>query len=370
MSYTLPNWQDQPSTVTPLSSANLLEYNAAINDIDSRINNSQPGMSVTSTNVSHSAIANQIVLVDTSSAPVTITFPAAPVNGTRVGVKQITRGGTNTVTIQLSGSDVFNKAGGPTTGTITLLNQAGTWLYNSGVWITISDDVPLSQLDTRYTGAVTSADGSIAVGGTLSATTLAVNQAGVSGLVNASQAGGIWNYNVYGDLMSSISRDDCLGSVAYSSSLKTQLVMVGLCPAQSYNTLKLYNTVNANGSPVITAALFGSTSLSSTSWSRLGSGNVTFSALTTAGLLSASLPFSLSVPTYVIAQLVLTTAPTSTYPSLSCGSTATAAPAALINNPSGAYVSANGTSATAPGATLNPTTGFAAQGYKIWCALA
>lgn len=360
--YTLPNWQDSPSTTTPLSSANLLEYNSAINDLDTRVTNSQPAMSVTTTNVSYSALANQIVLADTTSGSLTVAFPAAPANGTRVGVKQVTRGGTNTVTVQLSGSDVFNKTGGPTIGTITLLNQAGTWLYNSGVWVTISDDVPLSQLDTRYVGSVSNSDGSIAVTGTTSAPVVSVNQAGVSGLVNAYQQGGVWDYNVFGDLMSNMSRDDAISAYAFSSAVKTQLVLLGLAPAGSYSVVKVCVTTPQSAS-TITAALYSSSSLTSTSWTRLGSGNIT-PAISAAGVVTTSLPFTLSSPTYVLLQMALTSG--TAYPQFAG---ATTMHATLANPSSGVPVSAYSASTTAPGSTLNPTSGFTNAAGKVWCAL-
>ena len=60
----------------------------------------------------YTATANQIVRVDTTSGNVTVTLPSAPATGTQVAVKQVTQGGTNTVTVACAGSDVFNKAGG------------------------------------------------------------------------------------------------------------------------------------------------------------------------------------------------------------------------------------------------------------------
>jgi hypothetical protein len=46
------------------------------------------------------------------------------------------------VTVACGGSDVFNKSGGGTTATLTLLNQALVMQYASGVWIVHSTDVP------------------------------------------------------------------------------------------------------------------------------------------------------------------------------------------------------------------------------------
>jgi hypothetical protein len=37
MTYTVPNWQDEPSTATPTNAANLNQYTFAVNDLDSRV---------------------------------------------------------------------------------------------------------------------------------------------------------------------------------------------------------------------------------------------------------------------------------------------------------------------------------------------
>jgi hypothetical protein len=101
----------------------------------------------------YTAAANEFVPVDTTAGPVTITFPTAPADGTRVGAKHVVRGGTNTVLFALGGSDVINVAGGSTSGTLlTVLNQAVVFQYRaaSAVWYATGDDIPLSQLDLRF----------------------------------------------------------------------------------------------------------------------------------------------------------------------------------------------------------------------------
>jgi hypothetical protein len=100
----------------------------------------------------YAAVANDLIPVDTTSAGVTINLPSAPTNNTLVAVKMIIQGSTNTVTINRGGSDVFEKAGGGTSTTLTLLNQAKIFQYNSssGIWYTIADDLSLATLDTRY----------------------------------------------------------------------------------------------------------------------------------------------------------------------------------------------------------------------------
>jgi hypothetical protein len=187
MPYTLPSWQDSPSTATPLNSANLLELNAAINDLDTRALTTQTAMTVTAVKTAnYTAGANQIVPVDTTSGTVTVTFPTAPADKTRVGAKQVVRGGSNTVILALGGSDHFNTTTGPTTGALTLLNQAAVFQYvaATSVWINVSDDLPLSQLDARYVASVSAGDSTITVGGTATAPTVAVNAIAESKVTN------------------------------------------------------------------------------------------------------------------------------------------------------------------------------------------
>jgi hypothetical protein len=92
------------------------------------------------------ASPNQIVPVSTASGNVTVTLPNAPAGGTIIGVKMVTQGGTNTVTVQAIAGDVFNKPGGGTSGTLSLPSQGMLLQYNSGIWIVLSDDLPLTQL--------------------------------------------------------------------------------------------------------------------------------------------------------------------------------------------------------------------------------
>jgi hypothetical protein len=181
LTYTLTNWQDEPSTSTPLSATNLNLYNAAINDIDTRINARQPAMTVASVQTgAYTATANQFVPVDTTNASVTITFPAAPANGTLIGAKQVVRGGSNTVTLQLSGADKFNTTTGPTTATLTVLNQGALYQYNSStaVWMDVAES------GGGGVSSVTAADSTITVAGTTTNPTIAVNAIAESKVTN------------------------------------------------------------------------------------------------------------------------------------------------------------------------------------------
>ncbi len=108
------------------------------------------------TATTYTAAANELVPVDTTSNSVTITLPNAPVEGTTVGIRHIIRGGTNTITVNTAGSDVFSRTSGPTTAAITLPGQTLILLYDhaNGIWTPVSDDSPLSQLDLRFANLV------------------------------------------------------------------------------------------------------------------------------------------------------------------------------------------------------------------------
>lgn len=119
----------------------------------------QQSLAPTTKTTAYAAAVGDLVLCDTTSGGFTVTLPTSPTSGSLIGVKQIVRGGTNVVTLQCGGTDVFNVAGSPQAGTITLLNQGITLQYNAGspgVWIAVSDDIPLSQTDLRYAQVATS----------------------------------------------------------------------------------------------------------------------------------------------------------------------------------------------------------------------
>lgn len=96
----------------------------------------------------YTASANDFVPVDSTSGNITVTLPTTPTDGTQVGVKQVIRGGTNTVIIAAGGADVFNKASGPTTLTITVVNGSFVMQYktSSAIWYVIADDLPYGSL--------------------------------------------------------------------------------------------------------------------------------------------------------------------------------------------------------------------------------
>jgi hypothetical protein len=152
MSYTLTNWQDEPSEATPLTASNMLLYNAAINDLDDRVAQAASVLTVTTVATSnYTALAQQFVPVSTVAGPVTITLPASPPDLTQIGVKHVARLGSNAVTIAAAGSDTFNTSTGPVVISLPSLSQSALLQYvdAQGLWIVISEDTPLSQTTAR-----------------------------------------------------------------------------------------------------------------------------------------------------------------------------------------------------------------------------
>ncbi len=145
-------WSDAPSSLTPIVAAalNTIEAGVAAAPGIATAASSPRLTQVSAKTANYTASANQIVPVDTTSGSITVTLPTAPAAGTLVSVKQVTRGGTNTVSVAGGGSDVFNTASGSTSLLLTLTSQGALLQYASGIWVVLSEDLPLSQLDARY----------------------------------------------------------------------------------------------------------------------------------------------------------------------------------------------------------------------------
>ena len=102
----------------------------------------------------YTAAAGDLVPVDATTAPITITLPTTPADKTRAAVKKLDSS-TNAVTISAVGGAVFNKTGGSTTLTLALTNQLLSLQYSSAsnIWYVTGDDMPLSVLDARFDAA-------------------------------------------------------------------------------------------------------------------------------------------------------------------------------------------------------------------------
>ena len=98
-----------------------------------------------------SATVGTLYPVDTTGSTVTVTLPTTPADGSQIGIKAIAPNPlVNAVTINAGGSAVFNKAGGSTSLTLTLTNQAIVVQYKAtgAIWYVIDDSLSLGALQT------------------------------------------------------------------------------------------------------------------------------------------------------------------------------------------------------------------------------
>lgn len=117
------------------------------------VSGSADGLGLTPTAVktaNYTASAGDLVPCDTSGGAFAVTFPTAPADKTVIAIKLVTAG--NTLTLTLGGSDVFNKAGGSASGSLSLANQGIVCQYKAtgAIWYVVADDLSLSALDLRY----------------------------------------------------------------------------------------------------------------------------------------------------------------------------------------------------------------------------
>lgn len=105
----------------------------------------------------YTAVAGNFVPVDTTANAVAVQLPTAPADRTVIGVKIVVLGAGHNVTILCGSPDVFNKSGGSTTLTLSLLGQGALLQYSTtlGGWYVLSDDLPLAQTDARYIQSTT-----------------------------------------------------------------------------------------------------------------------------------------------------------------------------------------------------------------------
>lgn len=79
----------------------------------------------------------------------TITLPNSPTDGTKIGAKIIALTGSNTLTINAAGSDVFNISGGVTTLSLSVLNQVVVFQYKSGIWYATDTSISKTYIDSQ-----------------------------------------------------------------------------------------------------------------------------------------------------------------------------------------------------------------------------
>lgn len=113
----------------------------------------------------YTAAVGDLVPCDTTSGAFTVTLPTAPADGSVIAIKVVAPSpAVNAVTYACGGSDVFNRAGGGTTGTLALVGQSALLQYKTtgAIWYVVVTDVPLAQLDLRYQRVISGADGQVA----------------------------------------------------------------------------------------------------------------------------------------------------------------------------------------------------------------
>lgn len=203
---------------------------------------------------------NTIVPVSTASNNVALNLPNAPADGTVCGAKMVTQGGTNTVTANCQGSDVINKVGGATSGTpLKLANQSVIYKYCAAdaVWMVISEDLPLSDLDARYDvigAAAAAAAASDPLGAAASAQATAETYAASAAATAQSNA------ETYAASVAATAQSD-----AEAASLPlTGGTMSGAIAMGAHKVTGL-----ANGSAASDAAAFGQIPVGDTGWTAL-----------------------------------------------------------------------------------------------------
>lgn len=95
----------------------------------------------------YTALDGDLVMVDATSGPITITAPASAA-GVEFGVKKVDSS-TNAVTVQRAGSDTIG-ATSATSVAIQLQDQAINFQANGTNWVISENNLGLSNLDTRY----------------------------------------------------------------------------------------------------------------------------------------------------------------------------------------------------------------------------
>lgn len=90
----------------------------------------------------YTAAAFDFVICDTTSGSFTVTLPTAPSNTTRIAVRMIKQGGSNTVTVQTGGTDVIDFSGGSTSVVMQFVSETLQLQYASGIWYILYDQSP------------------------------------------------------------------------------------------------------------------------------------------------------------------------------------------------------------------------------------
>lgn len=141
-----------PAITLTTSVTGLLKGNGtAISAATSGTDYSAPLVQTATKTSAYTTAPNELVIADASAGAFAVTLPSAPTDKSVIAIKKIDSVVANAVIITCGGTDVFTTTGATTT-TITLQGQTITLEYNTstGKWTSISNDIPLSQLDSRY----------------------------------------------------------------------------------------------------------------------------------------------------------------------------------------------------------------------------
>ena len=97
----------------------------------------------------YNAAPGDLIPADATGGGFTINLPEEPVSPSTIWVKKVDST-ANPVTIQRTGSDVFNVSGGPSTVQLTIPGQSVELQYDLGIWYVLAHGTPITSLDARF----------------------------------------------------------------------------------------------------------------------------------------------------------------------------------------------------------------------------
>jgi hypothetical protein len=213
------------TTTAPTVGVNAIPESKVTNLVSDLASKSQLLIPTATKTANYTAVAGDYVLVDLSSASVTVTLPSALPDRTRIGWKIVAQAATpNTLTIQAAGLDRFTTTSGPQSVTATLTGQAAIAQYAAGnaVWLIQSDDLPLTQLDARYPARTNWTNKGDMLAATAASTPARVGVGGDGQVLtadSASAAGVKWASPAAGGVTSVNSRTGAVTGLAEASAL-------------------------------------------------------------------------------------------------------------------------------------------------------
>lgn len=172
--------------------------------------------------------------------------------------------------------------------------------------------------------------------------------------------GGMGDYVLYGDALSTSTRTQVTSTWAMSAAARTLVILFPFTQkVGSYTGVSTYVTTAMSGGAA-TGALFMGSSVNALA--RISSN---FTMPLTAGVNQVAVSGITPGNGYVALQIVLTSTPT-IYPIF--GATPAVSTAAFLS-PSGASTTGASSGTSAPGSTLDMTTGWTSQAQRVWASL-